>query len=168
MRLLHSVSLAAALMLSVVPARANVMFSVSGVTTTGGALSGSFTTNDALSTIVSFSITTPASSGFSALTYNPSTASVTASTLPSQFFRLDTTNNIDELQFYFASGLTRTGGSLLATNSYENQPTGGNRLLSGFVTANSAVLTAVPEPMSLGLLSVGLAGLGLIRRKRRA
>lgn len=168
MRLLPSVSLLAALALLTVPAHANIIFNVAGVTTTGGALSGTFTTNDAITSVVSFSITTPAASPFTAFTYSPATATVTASTLPSQYFRLDTAGSVNELQFYFATGLTNAGGTLLSSNSYENQPTGGNRFLSGVVTNVAAIPAAVPEPMSLGLLGAGLAGLGLIRRSKRA
>lgn len=131
-----------------------------------GSLTGTFTTNDALSAVLSYDITASPVGSFLGFHYQTTNSSVTASTLPSQYFRIDSTGSANELQIYFTKALTMTGSTgISATFSYEHEPSGGNRYPSGTVSA-----VAAPGPVAGADLIplLGLAGGWLARRRRKA
>lgn len=165
---------ASALLLAAGSARAqstfqlsNVQFTTSaGGTTSIGTLSGTFTTNSALTAITSYNITASAAGAFSGFTYTPMDSVVSAATLPSQYFQIDSTGYVDELRIFFNSPLTASGTTISTASSYEHEPSGGNRFLSGSIIAATAT-SAVPEVSTWAtmLVGAGLAG-GALRRRR--
>ena len=114
----------AAVMLSAsLAARADITFDLSNVQlsffgTPAGTLTGSFTTNDAMTAVESVDIVAPALSPFfPGLTYTLADSVVTAET--SILIQLDTPGSADELRFDFSgAGLTATGATLNSA-SYE-------------------------------------------------
>jgi PEP-CTERM motif len=161
-RLLATAALAIAL--GGVEARADHIFSLSGVTfDDGGTATGTFTTNDALNSLVSYDITTSGGT-LAGFEYTPLTSISTPTSLPS--ILVVETASLDHILELTFSGLTAAGSPLtLGDNiSFEQDPSGAHRL----VTAGEVVAAAVPEPSSLllgGLAS--LAGLGMWARRRR-
>lgn len=155
-------------------ARADVIFNLSNVafasspggSTPEGTLTGYFATNNALTAITTYNITAssaPATTGipFGGSNYTTADSTVTAASLPSQFFELDTSNNYGELRLYFTSPLTTSGTiTLNSSASYENEFLAGNRYPSGtIVAAATPTPTPVPEPASMALLGVGALGI---------
>jgi PEP-CTERM motif len=181
---IRDLALAAALLvasLHVASATPTVTFTLSGVGldsqpngagTSEGSLTGTFTTNAALSSITTYDITASASGAFAGFVFTPSDSSVVAATLPSQYFQIDSTNGEYELRIYFAgSGLTSSGATISSTSSFEDETqSGGIRYPFGSITGSVSTIgtsQAAPEPASLALLGAGMMGLGGLRRRRR-
>ena len=134
---------------------ADVMFS------DGGTATGAFTTNDALTALVTYDITTSTVSGFPGFEYTPATAPAVNNKLPSQFGLFDGPMRSLSLGFG-GSGLTATGATL-GTNSFELNAAADN---DRFVVSGSVV--GVPEPSALVLGGLAAAaGLGLWAWRRR-
>jgi hypothetical protein len=146
------------------PASAAITFTFTDATLDPGTLTGSFTTDDAVTTLVSYDITSSAGANgpftFGAFTYSPATSSVASSFLPTGF-TIMSNDLVNLLQLNFAD-LTASGGTLLP-NSFELQAASGIR----FVTAGSVVGAAVPEPATWGMMLLGVGALGMAMRRRR-
>ena len=141
-------------------ASADVDFSLSGAALSdGGTLSGTFTTNDALTALLDFDFTTSggALTGFE---YTPTTAPVSFSSLPN-IIVVETTLGDRILELTFIGGLTATGGTILVGqfDSFEQVDTQHRQIVAG-----EAVVGTAPEPATLLLL--GIAALGFATRSR--
>ena len=154
------------------PAHAAITFNVNGTftTTAGGStpvgtLAGTFTTNDALSAVTGYNLVASAAGTFTGYAYTPLTSSVTASVLPQQFFQLNSPGSVNELRLFFNSGLSASGGTFNPIASYEAEPSGGIRFLSGSV---SAVTAAVPEAGTWAMMIAGVGMVGGAMRRRKA
>ena len=160
---------AAALTLASASAPANIIYTFSNVTFgDGGALTGSFITNDARTSLVDFDITT---TGALAFHYTPLTASSSSTSLPT-ILVLNTPPGLDHILQVTFVNLTPTGSLIkLGTfDSFEQAAGIGRRDITG----GSVILStsrAVPEPSSFVLAGVGgilLLGGAVRRRLRRA
>ena len=161
---------AAALALAVgaVEARAEHVFTLSGVTfDDGGTATGTFTTNEALNSLVSYDITTSGGT-LTGFEYTPVTSTSSSSSLPS-IIVLETASLDHLIQLTF-TGLTAAGAPITIGqfDSFEQDPSSAHRQ----VVAGSVVAAAVPEPSSL--LTGGTAALAVLalraryRRRRHA
>jgi hypothetical protein len=146
------------------PASANIIYTFSGVTfDDGGILTGTFTTNDAITSLIDFDILTSGgtSAGFH---YTAATADDSSTSLP--FILVLNTPPLFEniLQVTFSGGLTATGAPITIGNfdSFEqNDPD------QRVITAGSAIVaTAIPEPTTAALTGLGLFALSYVRRRR--
>jgi hypothetical protein len=135
-----------------------------------GTLTGTFTYNSTLNTLVSADITSSASS-YTYIYNDPSagTTNVTLSISNATSFELTSslTHNTDAIYVTFASALTTSGATITdsTSHSYEHDSFG-NPSLSGSIIAY--VPAATPEPSAIALLGTGLLGIaGLVRRRIR-
>lgn len=163
-RLLSAVAIfGLALSLAAGQASADRLYTFAGVTfNDGGTLTGTFTTNDLINTLLNYDITTSPGVGIG-FNYTPTTAPVSFSSLPS-IIVVETTGLEHLLQVTFNGGLTALGAPItIGTFDSFEQGTGGARR---DITAGSAIPT-VPEPGTLALLSTGLAGLLGFRWRRQ-
>ena len=137
--------------------RADQVFTLSGVTfDDGGTATGTFTTDNTLTNLISYDITTSggALAGFE---YTPATTT-SFSSLPA-ILVLETAST-DHLIQLTLSGLSVSGASITIGqfDSFEQDPSQAHRQ----VIAGSVVGASVPEPCSLALAgTAALAGLGL-------
>jgi hypothetical protein len=139
---------------------ADVMFS------DGGTATGAFTTNDALTALITYDITTTTESSFPGFEYTPATALIATNGLP-LLFELDSNSSPGHaLRLNFTGGLTATGAPLSVGSSSEIFSTGPIGV-ERHVTSGSVV--GVPEPSSLVLGGIAAAaGLGLWAWRHRA
>jgi phosphatidylserine synthase len=163
-RLLSAVGLV--LILAAGHAPANILYTFSSVTfDDGGTLTGTFTTNDAITALVDFNMTTSAGVGIG-FNYTPATAGSGSSSIPAIIvLSTPTLNNI--LQVTFNGGLTALGAPITigTFESFEQTTAPARR----DITAGSVLVAAsVPEPGTIGLLGIGVLGLLAARRRRRA
>jgi PEP-CTERM motif len=75
--------------------------------------------------------------------------------------------SMDELNLIFTENLNSAPQHPLLSNNTLLLFSAGNRLGVESITGGAQLLASVPEPASLALFGVGLAGLGLVLRTRR-
>ncbi len=146
-------------------ASANILYTFSGVTFNGGGtLTGTFTTNDAITALLGFDITTSAGPGIG-FHYTPATAGSSSTSLPFIIvLSTPTLNNI--LEVTFSGGLTALGAPILIGTfaSFEQTTAPARR---DIIAGSAIVATTVPEPSTIALLGMGVLGLLASARRRR-
>jgi hypothetical protein len=151
-------------------ARANIDYTFSGVTfDDGGTLTGTFTTNNAITSLLDFDITTTAGSTNSGFHYTTGTVGSGPTALPS-IIVLEPASLEEILQITFTGGLTATGALITidpADSFEQSPPTNHHRN----ITAGEAIVstTSVSEPSTIALAGIAAlaALLGSIRRRQR-
>lgn len=164
---LHVAMATLVLALAVSPAYASVTFDVTGIYSDGGTLSGTFTTDDALTTLESTSLTVSGGSlGLDSVIFNDASY-ITAGTqdLPNSFSLLALSTVNKSLSLVFSTPLTLSGATLSTASDNYQQYVGTRTIVSGSVVNPDA--TAVPEPASWALMLTGFAAVGFALRRRR-
>jgi len=152
------------LLLAASQASANIVYSFSGLTfDDGGTLTGTFTTDDAILSLLDFDVTTSAGAGIG-FHYTTATAASSSTSLP--FILVLSTPTLDNiLQVTFSGGLSALGGPIeIGTFSSFEQTTAERR----DITAGAVVVAQVPEPATLGLLAIGVLGMLVSVPRRRS
>ena len=129
----------------------------------GGTATGMFTTNDALTALLTYDITTSSVAGYPGFEYTPATAPGVSDGLPNSFV-LIANGGERQLALFFTGGLTATGATLSTTS--EETVLIGPTFITRHIESGSVV--GVPEPSSLLLGGVAAAGLRLWAWRRRA
>jgi hypothetical protein len=150
-------------------ASADIAYQFSGVTFDDGAtLTGTFTTNDAITALIAFDILTSAGS-FRGFHFTAATADDSSTSLPFILVLNDPPTLDHILQVTFDGGLTATGAPIAIGpfDSFEQGP-GAAGSVHRNITAGEVILatTELPEPTTAALVGLGLLGLFCIRRRR--
>jgi PEP-CTERM putative exosortase interaction domain len=167
---LRIATIAPALALALVasPVQASVIFNVTGTYSDGGTLSGTFTTDDALTALQSTSLTVSGGSlGLDGVIFNDASyiAAAGSQNLPNSFSLLALSSVNKSLGLVFVTPLTLAGATLSTASDNYQQYVGTRTIVSGSVS--NANTTPVPEPASWALMLTGFAALGLSFRHRR-
>lgn len=149
------------------PVHASVIFNVTGTYSDGGTLSGTFTTDDALTTLQSTSLTISGGSlGLDSVIFNDASY-IAAGTqnLPNSFSLLALSSVNKGLSLVFISPLTLSGATLSTASDNFQQFVGTRTIVSGSVANANPI--SVPEPASWALMLIGFAAVGLAFRRRQ-
>jgi hypothetical protein len=152
-------------------ASANITYTFSGATfNDGGTLIGTFTTNDAINSLLSYNITTSAGAGGLGLNYTAANSVGAATSLPS-IIVLDAptlASATSILEVTFNGGLHATGAPITIGqfDSFEQHTI--TAVTSRQINAGSVIVAAnVPEPETYGMLLAGLGLMGFVARRKK-
>lgn len=155
----------AALALGAAEARADQLFTLSGVVFNDGTgITGTFTTNDALNALLDFDLTT-VDGAVTGLHYVPGAVDDSSTSLPA-IIVLSTASPFRSFQLTL-DGLTTAGAPVLIGqfDSFEQTDGGRREIVAGSVVGAAAI----PEPSSAVLAGpAALAALAIAARRRRA
>ena len=143
---------------------ANIIFTVSGATfSDGGTLTGTFTTNDAVNSLIDYDLLT-AGGALTGFHYTPGTAGSGSTSLPF-ILVLEPASSDPILQVTFAGGLTPLGAAITIGqfDSFEQVGVEHREITAGSV----APAPSVPEPGTLLLLGAAMIGAGALRRRQQ-
>lgn len=165
MKHLSKLRLAAAalgLSLAAGQAAADINYSFAGVTfDDNGTLTGTFTTNDAITSLLNYNITTSAAPGIG-FNYTPATSISSSTSLP--FILVLSTPTLDNILQVTFPGLTAAGAAITigTFDSFEQ-----TLVERRDITAGSVVAGVVPEPETYGMMLAGLGLLGFLARRKK-